>query len=430
MNIGSFKDFVEKVNTDLGSDFCNKFAYKRKELAGLSKAPTVRVLFVFVDDDRDWAINSGGGYEIQFHLYIRNNEVGYGLGFNTQYVPFNNSDAVECMKPFGKAFLELLSSYKNEWKEKGFGWIEGDGVKMLRNPHHQCYTLYGKKIAINNSQIDDDKYQTMLSDIKGTLFDIYKKVFKLKNTKYQSQQMEDLANMTGLLEANKNIILQGAPGTGKTYSTAALALSIIGISDVDFSDHVAVMKKYEALLINEKNKDGQIGFCTFHQSMDYEDFVEGLKPSISENGDSVTYKIEPGIFKIICDKALAIQSNNFDQSWNDLIEKLEIETKWSVPLISGKGSFNIELNEYGTGLAVRTYEDGSDSWIKGKSKFFSKDQLYNVYMGQPGVPSGGHDTYRKAVVQEMRKSFNLTDYDPNLPKNGVIDIFGDKSVYN
>lgn len=106
--------------------------------------------------------------------------------------------------------------------------------------------------------------------------------------------------ITNLIKKNKNIILQGAPGTGKTYSTAELALSIIDNS----YDTNNVMEKYEIL-----RNSGQIEFVTFHQSMDYEDFIEGLKPSV-ENG-SITYKVEEGVFKRICQKAKGNPDKNF-----------------------------------------------------------------------------------------------------------------------
>ena len=89
MTVNSLHEFVDKVNKDLG-DFCTEFAYKRKELAMLGKAPSRSVLFKYSDDGRDWCINEGGHTEIQFHLYLRENELGYGLGFNTQYTPFAN----------------------------------------------------------------------------------------------------------------------------------------------------------------------------------------------------------------------------------------------------------------------------------------------------------------------------------------------------
>ncbi len=105
-----------------------------------------------------------------------------------------------------------------------------------------------------------------------------------------------LRRYTELLKSKKNIILQGAPGTGKTYTTPALAVGICNESFTDFDERARLMEEYERL-----RASGRISFCTFHQSLDYEDFVEGLKPQI-ENGH-VSYRIEPGIFKSICGAA-------------------------------------------------------------------------------------------------------------------------------
>ena len=112
---------------------------------------------------------------------------------------------------------------------------------------------------------------------------------------------KDLQSVTNLLNCKKNIILQGAPGVGKTYTTAALALSICGEKIPD--NHADVMKCYEEL-----QKEGRIGFVTFHQSMDYEDFVEGIKPQII-NEDKMIYKVEDGIFKQLCLNANKITAN-------------------------------------------------------------------------------------------------------------------------
>ena len=118
---------------------------------------------------------------------------------------------------------------------------------------------------------------------------------------------EKFDNFTKILKMKKNIILQGAPGTGKTYSTANLALRIIG-EDTTGLSHSAIMKKYE-------EKSGQIQFITFHQSMDYEDFVEGIKPSVAKNygtgKKSITYDVEPGIFKQICTSAKENPKDNY-----------------------------------------------------------------------------------------------------------------------
>ena len=84
---------------------------------------------------------------------------------------------------------------------------------------------------------------------------------------------KELDKIVTILRHKKNIILQGAPGTGKTYNTATIALKILGIKPKNYSRD-EVMKEYNKLF----NK--QIFFTTFHQSLDYESFVEGLRPQV------------------------------------------------------------------------------------------------------------------------------------------------------
>ena len=239
----------------------------------------------------------------------------------------------------------------------------------------------------------------------------------------KTMENNELKEYTELLRMKKNIILQGAPGTGKTYTTAALALSLID-ENISYFNHDVIMEKYQ-----EYVEKGQIAFVTFHQSMDYEDFVEGLKPQLVENSDGntagIAYRVEDGIFKRLCkqaieDSALVSMQDNFESVWGKLVDELDEKDFIEIPLLSGKNTFRIELNEYGTGLATRTYEDDSfqkDRWISGKSKFFSKEQLYNVYRGLPGTPARGHDNYRKAIIRYCKENLGLVEY--ALPLNNT-----------
>ena len=112
-------------------------------------------------------------------------------------------------------------------------------------------------------------------------------------------------------EFDKNIIFYGPPGTGKTYTTAKRAVAICDkIAEEDLTDYAEVMKKY-----NELKKKNRIKFITFHQSYGYEEFIEGIKPIVSneddesnsENSQEIKYEIVDGIFKKFCDKARKAQ---------------------------------------------------------------------------------------------------------------------------
>lgn len=122
-----------------------------------------------------------------------------------------------------------------------------------------------------------------------------------------------------------NQILYGPPGTGKTYQTINKAISIINPSfDLNQSRDL-VKAEYKRLV-----DSGQIVFTTFHQSLSYEDFVEGIKPLIDEDADGnkqVIYDVQPGILKQIVDRMVASRTDpteessySFDDGWNELIE--------------------------------------------------------------------------------------------------------------
>src|SRR5690554_5868076 len=106
-----------------------------------------------------------------------------------------------------------------------------------------------------------------------------------------------------------NQILYGPPGTGKTYFTKNTALEIIGF-DPENMNRSTIQKEFDNGL-----KDGRIVFSTFHQSMSYEDFIEGIKPVIAEKDsleegskeDIVKYEIVDGIFKEACENAKVLK---------------------------------------------------------------------------------------------------------------------------
>lgn len=116
------------------------------------------------------------------------------------------------------------------------------------------------------------------------------------NSDYESY-LEWGSFYTELWKKRKNIILQGAPGTGKTYRIPEL---VVRLCESEFDANNATRKELMSVYDRLK-EEKRVMFTTFHQSMDYEDWLEGLRP-VLEN-DQVTYKIEPGIFKRLCTEA-------------------------------------------------------------------------------------------------------------------------------
>ena len=135
-----------------------------------------------------------------------------------------------------------------------------------------------------------------------------------------------------------NSIIYGAPGTGKTYSTAEYAQAIISNVTLDefrsiHPDRKEVMKSYNNLV-----KNGQIVFTTFHQSYGYEEFIQGLIPDTTS--DTMNFITVDGIFKRIADKAITDTQNNYviiideinraniSKVFGELITLIEEDKRW------------------------------------------------------------------------------------------------------
>lgn len=199
------------------------------------------------------------------------------------------------------------------------------------------------------------------------------------------------------LLATHNLILTGAPGTGKTYLARQIAYAITN---------------------DNENEHPHVESCQFHPSYDYTDFVEGIRPTRPNECGTIGFERQDGVFMSFCRKAIKESfinaRDNFEEAWQKLIDYLN-EESISVPTLNRRSGFELELNESGTGLVSHMYRSKADKEcgmpVSNRSKYFNHDQLYRVYRGLSGVPNGGHDNYRRAIIKMMKLRFQLNDYD-------------------
>ncbi len=103
--------------------------------------------------------------------------------------------------------------------------------------------------------------------------------------------LDEYKRLVGLLEMKYNVILQGAPGVGKTYAAKRLAYSIMGEKD-----------------------ENRIKFVQFHQSYSYEDFIQGYRPNDNDN----RFVLKNGVFYDFCHRA----ENDIDRPYFFIIDEI------------------------------------------------------------------------------------------------------------
>ena len=224
------------------------------------------------------------------------------------------------------------------------------------------------------------KYPELEPSLLGSILFEYSTQFldeKEKKEEKMSLEYKVYYPLSQTLLQSKNLILRGAPGTGKTYLAKEIAKEL-----------------------TDGNED-QIGFVQFHPSYDYTDFVEGLRP-VSNGDGAIEFKLQDGIFKDFCQKAKEAQlvggQDNFDEAWDSYLEYINVAEEKEYITKTSYLSVNSRQN-----LSVN-YDSGVPGWSLPRKYVYElyKDKNYNK---QEYYKSGG-----RTVLETLRKRFGLKDY--------------------
>ena len=319
---------------------------------------------------------------------------------------------------------------KEEWRKNDTQWMQESFSDFQDNNGKRKARIlfYIEEFAKLEEPIPMDRFETSKEYKKPHITNLvpFKSIIKMGE---EPMDIQDTNNeLFDLLKIKKNVILQGAPGTGKTYNTAALALSIIEPS-FSISDHKAVMEEYKKHLIKIDDdgricNDGQIGFVTFHQSLDYEDFVEGIKPECGDDSDdnNISYRVQPGIFKAICQKASEQKTTNFEDAYENLTKRLISEgcvgdEKYLSFETSGRQSkFGISLNKKGH---LKLWTGKKENEYKSRG-VLTRENILRAISGEKVFE--GWEGYSQSVINYLKDKCNLNITQNSGTNNYVLII--------
>lgn len=261
----------------------------------------------------------------------------------------------------------------------GLFWVAPKSFLSLDQASDAYLQHYGFPPIPGKSRINSSFYLGLMNLVRGKMEagEIKEKNFldfsaaayafgKENDIEEDNMELNYYDEITTALKDKKSIILQGAPGTGKTFAIPEIVVRLCEVP-VDLSDRQQVVAAFNNLV-----REKRVVFTTFHQSMDYEDFMEGLKPVI-EN-DMVCYKVEDGIFKTLCLDAAKpiIRNNSLDLNDNAVVWKVSLGGTYENEIRTDclkNGHIRIGWDDYG-----ENYEDQTDYSDGGK---FILDAFYN-----------------------------------------------------
>ena len=302
----------------------------------------------------------------------------------------------ECREELKRAYNKPDSSFMNNglavWEfshvmqigdvvyaKQGVNKIIARGIvasEYIYNPSFDdyCNTRKIEWTHIGNWELKNIVQKT-LTDITG--YPDYVDKIEAMITQNNKESMKDSIYSTylELLLNNRNLILNGAPGTGKTYLAKQIAAHIIFDGNVpeNFEEHPKFIE--------------QCGFVQFHPSYDYTDFVEGLRPTQPNEDGNIGFERKDGIFKAFCKKAI-----NDAAKWDYTNIDKYIKPGIEIPSCTERTEYQIKSidNKY-IHIEGRTIEPKRIPIAEVKEAY--EKELWN------GGQKNGYDSYTAAIAK-------------------------------
>lgn len=272
------------------------------------------------------------------------------------------------------------------WTHKG-EWPHPGQAVMKTLTDITAYTDYVYKLnALFEDETEDDVEEIDKSYPVYTEEDFLDEVFMPE---------DEYTRLVGILRNKKNIILQGAPGVGKTFAAKRLAYSMMGIKDIE-----------------------RVMMVQFHQSYSYEDFIMGFRPS------STGFELKKGAFYNFCKKAEIDSDNeyffiideinrgNLSKIFGELFMLIENDKRGiSLQLLYSDEKFAVPKNVYIIGMMNTA--DRSLAMLD-----YALRRRFAFFEIKPGFETDGFREYRMALDNEkFNKLINCVE---NL--NNVISV--------
>lgn len=295
-----------------------------------------------------------------FQNFLNAKEGNYVIGYESSPVKQIAALLRVCKESDGESiFLEKVENLSCPIELRDFKDLEElQNMEYLVNPQGSLFKLTETEHSI---LMDLIREQNPL--VKGKRDTAYTKKDFLNQVYWDSDEYDALVS---LIRRKKNIILQGAPGVGKTFAAKRLAYAIMGYKEEE-----------------------RIHLIQFHQSYSYEDFVMGYRPN--EDG----FKLESGSFYKFCKKA----ENNPEQEYFFIIDEIN---RGNISRIFGELLMLIESDKRGERIHLAYNEDS----------FMVPKNLYIIGMMNTA------DRSLAVIDYALRRRFGFYSLKPAFHKTG------------